>query len=109
MLNLLDILSKNIFDRNVKSKLSVRVNFIIVLSDGSTDAAIVESNVFLSYLLIQICFNLLMAFFALKDVPSQVAVSKGIETATREAFIENDLSHLMDRMMFFTSDGTSIQ
>ena len=38
----------------------------------------------------------------------KMLISKGIETAIREAFIENDLSHLMDRMVFFTSDSTSV-
>ena len=44
-------------------------------------------------------FALSMTFFSLKDVPSQDA--KGIETVIRQAFAENDLSHLVFRMSFF--------
>ena len=52
-------------------------------------------------------FQPTMTFFTPKDVPSQDAI--GIEIAIREAFVENDLVHLMDWMMFFASDGASIK
>ena len=47
-----------------------------------------------------------MTFFDLKDVPSQDAL--GTETAIREAFTENGLSHLLDHMVFFASDGANV-
>ena len=47
-----------------------------------------------------------MTFFDLKDVPSQDAL--GIETAIREAFTENGLSHFSDHMVFFASDGANV-
>ena len=47
-----------------------------------------------------------MTFFDLKDKPSQDAL--GIETAIREALTENGLSHLLDHMVFFASDGANV-
>ena len=104
VLNLLDIQAKvfsmsiSKLKRNVISKLK-RVNFITVLCDGSTDAAIVKKECIFVLFVDSDTFQPTMTFFALKDVPSQDAV--GINKTIREAFVENDLAHLMDRMVFF--------
>ena len=34
--------------------------------------------------------------------------AKGIETAIRQAFVENYLRHLVFRMVFFASDGANV-
>ena len=87
-------ISKSIFDKTVISKLR-RVNFITVLCDGSTDAAIVEKECVYVLFVDPDTFEPSLTFFSLKDVPSQDA--EGIEIAIRIAFIENDLPHLIDK------------
>lgn len=98
-------ISQSLFDVKVKEKLK-RVNFITVLCDGATDAAIIEKECIFVLFVDPDTFLPTMTFFELKDVPSQDA--PGIETAIREAFVENGLPHLLDRMVFFASDGTNV-
>ena len=82
-------ISQSLFDINVKSKLKI-VNFIAVLRDRATDAAIIEKEcVFVLFVDLD-DFPPSMTFFSLKDVASQDA--KEIETAVRHAFAGNDLS-----------------
>ena len=76
-----------------------RVNFIIVLCDGATYAAIVDKDYVFVLFVDPDDFIPRMIFFSLKDVPSQNG--KGIETAIRQFFAETDLSHLVFCMCFF--------
>ena len=98
-------IKKSLFDISVISKLK-RVNFITVLCDGATDVAIIEKECIFILFLDPDNFSPSMTFFSLKDVPSQDA--EGIESAIRDAFTENGLSHLLFRMVFFSSDGASV-
>ena len=98
-------ISQSLFDGKVKEKLN-RVNFITVLCAGATDAAIIEKECIFVFFVDPDTFLPSMTFFDLKDVPSQDAL--GIETAIREAFTENGLSHLLDHMVFFASDGANV-
>ena len=76
-----------------------RVNFITVLCGGATDTAIVEKECAFVLFVDPDDFTPIMTFFSLKDVWSQDA--KGIGTAIRKIFAENDLSHLVFCMVFF--------
>ena len=89
--------TESLFDINVKSKLK-RLNFITVLRDGATDAAIIEKECAFVLFVDLDEFTPTMAFYSLKQAPSQNA--KKIETAIRQSFAENDLSHLVFCMFF---------
>ena len=75
------------------------VNFITVLCDGATDAAIVEKECVFVLLVNPDDFTPSMTFFSLKDLPSQDP--KGIEKSIRQVFAENNLSHLVFCMVLF--------
>ena len=83
-----------------------RVNFITVLCDGVTNAAIIEKECVFVLFVDPDNFTPSIPFYSLKDAPSQNA--KGIETAIRQAFVENDSSHLVFCMFFFASDGANV-
>ena len=84
-----------------------RVNFITVLCDGATNTTIVEKDCAFVLFVDPDDVTPSMTFFSLKDVSGQDA--KGIETAIRKIFAENDLSHLVFCMFFFfASDGANV-
>ena len=76
------------------------------MCDGATDAVIIEKECVFVLFVDPDDFAPSMTFFPLKDVSSQYA--KGTETAIGQAFAENDLSHLVFRMVFFASDGANV-
>ena len=98
-------ISENLFEGNVKQKLTC-VNFVTVLCDGSTDSAVIEKECIYVLFVDPDTFEPTMSFFSLKDVPSQDAI--GIEASIRAAFREHGLENLTDRVVFLASDGASV-
>ena len=87
----ISFISKSIFEESIKSKI-IWNNFITVWCDGSTDSAIVEKES--------------ISFFYLKVLPSEDA--DGIMKAIKSVFSIHNLHHLLQKLVFIASDGTSV-
>jgi hypothetical protein len=89
----------------VKKKL-VKSNFISILCDGSTDAAVVEKECIYVLFVDSETFRPNISFFSLRNVPSQDAV--GVYSAIKKAFSDEGLEFLLEKVVFLASDGASV-
>ena len=84
-----------------------RVNFITVLCDGSTDTSITEQEVIYVIFADPDSFRPILAFFEVAALTeSQDAV--GLKQAIQLSFKSNKLSHVLDKIVFLSSDGASV-
>ena len=92
--NFINFSSKCIFDKSLKEKL-LRVNFVSVLCDGSTDTAVVEKSAFTSCTLIH----------TLTDQHLRSFRYKKLHHKTHQEYTKRSSQHLprMDWKMFWTS------
>ena len=97
--------AKALFEKEVKDKIK-RANFITVLADGATDAALIEKEVVYVLFVDPDEFKPALEFLSLKSVASQDA--QGITSAIVDAFQDCDISEKLKRIVFFESDGTSV-
>ena len=100
-----NFISKTLFEEDVKSKLK-NANFIAVFCNGSTDSAVIEKECIYILFVEPFEFEPTLSFIALKDVSSEDA--DGIKSAIMKAFDYLCMPELKDRMLFFASDGTSV-
>ena len=97
--------SKSVFEKSVKAKL-LRANFVSVLCDGSTDSSVIEKECVYVIFLDPDSFTPLCSFLSLQDPKSQD--SSGIKEAIEKAFLDNGLETILDRMVFLSADGASV-
>ena len=97
--------AKALFEKEVKDKIK-RANFITVLADGAMDAALIEKEVVYVLFVDPDKFKPSLEFLSLKSVASQDA--QGITSAIVDAFQDCDISEKLKRIVFFESDGTSV-
>ena len=83
-----------------------RANFISVLSDGSTDAAIVEKEYIYILFVDPNEFKPKLLFFALKEPISQDI--DGLYDAIKMAFSDKNADTLLKNVVFFSSDGIAV-
>ena len=81
-------ISQSLFDINVKSTLK-RVNFITILCDGETDAAVIEKEGVFVLFVDPDDITLSLTFYSLK-----------VAQVIKQVFAENHLSHLVFRTVF---------
>ena len=89
---------------DVKEKV-LRANFIAILTDGTTDAAITEQEVI--YLLYLDPDNLVprLSFFTVSEL-HQGQDAAMLKSAIVNAFTENNMEDALIKIVFFGSDGT---
>lgn len=97
--------AKALFEKEVKDKIK-RANFITVLVDGATDAALIEKEVVYILYVDPDEFKTSLEFISLKSVASQDA--PGITSAIEHAFQDCDILEKLQRIVFFESDGTAV-
>ena len=97
--------AKALFEKEVKDKIKT-ANFITVLADGAADAALIEKEVVYILFVDPDEFKPSLEFLSLKSVASQDA--QGITSAIVDAFQDCDISEKLKRIVFFESDGTSV-
>ena len=103
--NFINYSSQCIFEKTLKEKL-FRANFISVLCDGLTDSAVIEKECIYVMFIDPDTFRLMCSFLSLQDPPSQDA--SRIHEAVKTAFADNGLDDVLDKLIFFASDGASV-
>ena len=93
------------FDKDVREKVS-RVNFITILNDGTTDAAIIEQEVVYFLFADPDTFEPSLAFFSVIEL-TESQDAAGLKTALEEALKSKDMD-IMDKTVFLASDGASV-
>ena len=102
----IDSISKFLFKDNFYKKL-LRVNFIAILCDGTTDASITEQEVVYVFFVDPDTMEPTLTFFkCLRLEDSQDA--NGIFEATKKAFEKRDLLALLDKLILLSSDGAFV-
>ena len=95
-----------LFEKDTVEKLK-QVNFIALLCDGSTDSSIGEQVVVYVMLVDPDTFVPTLSFFeVLKLETSQDAV--GVHGAIKDAFRKAGLEEVLERLVFLSSDGASV-
>lgn len=97
--------SKALYEKELKSKIK-KANFVTILADGATDAALTEKEVIYIIFVDPDDFKPTLAFLSLKSVASQDA--PGITNAITEAFKDCDILEKLQQIVFFESDGTAV-
>ena len=95
-----------LFETTVAEKLK-RVNFIAILCDGDTDQSVTEQEViYVSFRDPDTLLPVLKFFNIATPELSQDAV--GLKEAIKNAFKEKNLESVLDKMVFLSSDGASV-
>ena len=97
--------SKSLYEKELKDKIK-KANFITILADGATDAALIEKEVIYIIFVDPDDFKPHLAFLALKSVASQDA--EGITDTITCAFEDCDIREKLQNIVFFESDGTAV-
>ena len=92
-------------EKEVKKKIS-RTNFITIMTDGTTDAGILEQEIIYLLYLDPDVFEPRMAFFYLKELHGGQGADI-LKKAIEDAFIDNDMEEALQKIVFFGSDGTA--
>ncbi len=90
--------SKSLYEKELKNKIK-RANFITILADGATDAALIEKEVIYIIFVDPDDFKPHLAFLGLKSVVSQDA--EGITDAITRAFQDCDIREKLQNIVFF--------
>ena len=90
--------SKSLYEKELKNKIK-RANFITILADGATDAALIEKEVIYIIFVDPDDFKPHLAFLGLKSVVSQDA--EGITDAITRAFQDCDIWEKLQNIVFF--------
>ena len=94
------------FKQDIYTKL-VRVNFIAILCDWTTDASIAEQEVVYVFFVDSDSIQPTLEFFEWLGLDSSQDAT-GIFDAMIAAFQKHDLSSLLQKIIFLCSDGTSV-
>ena len=94
------------FKQDIYSKL-VRVNFIAILCDGTTNASITEQEVVYAFLVDLDSMQPTLEFFECLRLDSSQDAT-GIFDAIIAGFQKHDLSSLLQKIIFLSSDGASV-
>ena len=97
--------SKSLYEKELKDRIK-KANFITILADGATDAALIEKEVIYIIFVDRDDFKPHLAFLGLKSVASQDA--EGITDAITCAFEDYDIREKLQNIVFFKSDGTAV-
>ena len=97
--------SNALYEKELKSKIK-KANFVTILADGATDAALIEKEVIYIIFVDPDSFKPTLAFLSLQSVASQDA--PGITNAITEAFKVCDILEKLQQVVFFESDGTAV-
>ena len=97
-------ISDYLFQVDVKEKVS-RANFIAILTDGTTDAAIIEQEVIYLLYLDPDNFVPRLSFFTVSEL-HQGQDAAMLKSAIVNAFTENNMEDALSKIVFFGSDGT---
>ena len=99
-------ISELLFQRDLYEKL-LRVNFIVIFCDGTTDTSITEQEVIYIFFIDPDTMKPTLSFFeCLRLEDSQDA--NGIFDAIKAAFEKHNLSSLLEKLIFLSSDGASV-
>ena len=94
------------FEENVKNKLA-SVNVLAILCDGSTDKIITEQEVvYVIFTDPETHFPVLTFFYII--VPSVSQDAPGLKQAITDSFKENSLQSALEKIVFFSSNGASV-
>ena len=99
-------ISDYLFQMDVKEKVS-RANFIAILTDGTTDAAITEQEVVYLLYLDPDDFVPQLSFFTVSEL-HQGQDAAILKSAIVNAFTGNGMEDALRKIVFFGSDGTWI-
>ena len=94
------------FQKDLYEKL-VRVNFIAILCDGSTDRSVTEQEVVYVMFTDPDTFKPTLSFFEVLGLDSSQDAT-GICDAIKAAFKKRNLESALDKLVFFSSDGASV-
>ena len=83
------------------------VNFIGILCDGSTDKGIVEQEVLYVIFADPETFKPTLAFFEV-IAPPDSQDTPGLKQSIIDVFIKHSLEHLIEKIVFLSSDGASV-
>ena len=97
--------SKSLYEKELKDKIK-KTNFITILADGATDAALTEKEVIYIIFVDRDDFKPHLAFLDVKSVASQDA--EGITDAITCAFEDCDIRDKLQNIVFFESDGAAV-
>ena len=105
-MSILKNISELFFQRDLYEKL-LRVNFIAILCDGTTDTSITEQEVIYIFFIDPDTMKPTLSFFeCLRLEDSQDANS--IFDAIKAALEKHNLLSLLEKLIFLPSDGTSV-
>ena len=102
--NFINSVADYLFETTVAEKLK-RVNFIAILCDGATDQSMTEQR---SYMFRDPDTLLPVLKFFNIATPELSQDAVGLKEAIKNAFKEKNLESVLDKMVFLSSDGASI-
>ena len=94
------------FNKQILQKLK-SVNFIAILCDGSTDKGIVEQEVLYVIFTDPETFKPTLTFFEV-IAPQDSQDAAGLKQSIIDAFSKHSLEHLLEKIVFLSSDGASV-
>ena len=94
------------FKKDLYDKL-LRVNFIAILCDGTTDTSIIEQEVIYIFFVDPDTMESTLTFFECLGLESSQDAN-GMLEAIKAAFEKYNLSTLLNKMIFLSSDGASV-
>ena len=100
-------IARYLFDEDIKEKL-MRVNFIAILIDGTTDKAIKEQETLYVMFVDPDTHKPTLAFFECLESDDLDQTSDGMLEAIRRSFKTNNLAELWTRIIYLSADGASV-
>ena len=95
------------FDVDVREKLK-RVNFIAILIDGTTDAAVKEQEVLYVMYVDPDTHTPTLSYFEVMEMNELDQTAPGMLSAIKSAFTRNNLADLWDKLVYLSADGASV-
>ena len=104
--SILKNISELFFQRGLYEKL-LRVNFIAILCDGTTDTSITEEEVIYIFFIDPYTMKPTLSFFECLRLEDSQDVN-GIFHAIKAPFEKHNLLSLLEKLIFFSSDGAPV-
>ena len=101
----MDSIREYLFNKDVGE--SLKVNFLAKLCDGSTDIRVTEKKVVCVSYRDSVTFQPTLKFFN-AETPKDHQDSARLKEVTKDSFKKHNLESDLDKIVFFASDGTSV-